>query len=239
MKLKSMKIFQDKILIGAFFLVLGCLFLVLFAPYVFSQLDMGISFKDTGQIGDTIGGITAPFIGLTSAVLVFLGFYVQYDFNRKQEKRIDKLESTEQARFLAAEIQEFARFFRDFVYDRPEDKKYKGCQAWVLVTNDLWEHQKFDHWQSHDYSGSLEYFQIKWENLLREIWSMEQEFKKPLLWKLVTEMTILNAYFESIKGKLNEANEEDLRRQLKKIDDTRSKMIGHWRSIQVGQVLED
>jgi hypothetical protein len=39
-------------------------------------------FTTTGQIGDTIGGITAPVIGLVSAFLVYLSFSAQIEANK-------------------------------------------------------------------------------------------------------------------------------------------------------------
>ena len=41
-------------------------------------------FKCTGQIGDTIGGITAPIIGLISIWLLYITFREQRRFNKKQ-----------------------------------------------------------------------------------------------------------------------------------------------------------
>ena len=41
-------------------------------------------FKCTGQIGDTIGGITAPIIGLISIWLLYTTFKEQRKFNKKQ-----------------------------------------------------------------------------------------------------------------------------------------------------------
>jgi hypothetical protein len=46
-------------------------------------------FSDTGQIGDTIGGITAPFINGIAAILVFIAFKAQIKANeifKNQEK---------------------------------------------------------------------------------------------------------------------------------------------------------
>lgn len=59
--------------IGLFLLVL---------PWVISQHYSGISFNETGEIGDTIGGITAPFIGFFAAILVYLAFRAQIDANK-------------------------------------------------------------------------------------------------------------------------------------------------------------
>ena len=43
----------------------------------FSTLD----YSNTGQIGDTFGGITAPFIGVSGAILTFLAFFMQLKAN--------------------------------------------------------------------------------------------------------------------------------------------------------------
>lgn len=64
--------------------------ILLFAPllltreYIFEALD----FSDTGEIGDTIGGITAPIIGLIGALLVYYSFRAQIEMNRIQWEAI-------------------------------------------------------------------------------------------------------------------------------------------------------
>lgn len=60
------------------------LVLMIFLPIILSQLSWKISFMDTGQIGDTIGGITAPISGLLGAYLVFLALKAQVKANRIQ-----------------------------------------------------------------------------------------------------------------------------------------------------------
>ncbi len=42
-------------------------------PYLLTQHSI-IDFTDTGQIGDTIGGIMGPFVGILAAVLTFMAF---------------------------------------------------------------------------------------------------------------------------------------------------------------------
>lgn len=49
-----------------------------------------VDFSKTGEIGDTIGGISAPFIGILSAVLTFLAFYIQYQANVQQRDQFKK-----------------------------------------------------------------------------------------------------------------------------------------------------
>lgn len=47
-----------------------------------------IDFSETGQIGDTIGGIMGPLIAILAAFLTFIAFWVQYEANVKQREDI-------------------------------------------------------------------------------------------------------------------------------------------------------
>lgn len=60
------------------------LIFIILGPYLFSQLNWGISFNETGAIGDTIGGITAPFVNLLAAFLVYKSFTAQIQANEDQ-----------------------------------------------------------------------------------------------------------------------------------------------------------
>lgn len=75
--------FYGKLVIG------GGILLVLTTPYLFTQLHWGISFFQTGQIGDTIGGITAPFVGLIGAILVYFALMAQVNANDLIQKQFD------------------------------------------------------------------------------------------------------------------------------------------------------
>lgn len=58
------------------------LFIVFVIPWGFTRTIEGLpGFLDTGPIGDTIGGLTAPFINGISAILVYLAFRSQYRAN--------------------------------------------------------------------------------------------------------------------------------------------------------------
>ena len=49
-----------------------------------------VDFSQTGQIGDTIGGVMGPFIALLAAFLTFLAFWIQYRANEKQKEMLSK-----------------------------------------------------------------------------------------------------------------------------------------------------
>ena len=63
---------------------------VFFGPYIFTRhYPFGwdwLDFSQTGDIGDTIGGITAPIVGLISILLLWWTLKEQLKFNDKQDQ---------------------------------------------------------------------------------------------------------------------------------------------------------
>lgn len=67
-----------------FFLICG---IILLLPFVFIQDGPEwCNFSNKGEIGDVIGGTTAPFIAILATYVTFLAFWVQYEFNKQQRK---------------------------------------------------------------------------------------------------------------------------------------------------------
>jgi hypothetical protein len=76
-------------------IVIISLVIIFFAPSFISQpysewwtgcpIFGNIDFSETGQIGDTIGGITAPFIGVLSILLLYITLKVQIKVNKSQQ----------------------------------------------------------------------------------------------------------------------------------------------------------
>lgn len=64
-----------------------------------------LDFRNTGQIGDTIGGIMGPFVAIAAAILTFLAFWVQFKANEQQRKDI-ALERFESNLFQLIQVQE-------------------------------------------------------------------------------------------------------------------------------------
>ncbi len=70
--------------------ILGISILVLLfsfiSPLIFTSVSISekFDFTETGQIGDTIGGIISPFIALAGVLLTFLAFYMQIKANQIQ-----------------------------------------------------------------------------------------------------------------------------------------------------------
>lgn len=69
-------------------LILGIILIIFISPILLT-LPAFINFfdlSDTGQIGDTIGGITSPFVNLLGAFLVYLSFSEQLKANKIQRR---------------------------------------------------------------------------------------------------------------------------------------------------------
>lgn len=61
------------------------IFIGLYLPvYFVRQGYFQHTFYDTGQIGDTIGGIISPYIAIGASFLTFIAFWVQYQANKNQ-----------------------------------------------------------------------------------------------------------------------------------------------------------
>jgi hypothetical protein len=82
---------------------IGIILFIIMAPYLFTQLSLfpWIDFDKTSSMGDTIGGITAPIIGVFSALLVYITFREQVKANAMQVKALndDKKERNLQSSF--------------------------------------------------------------------------------------------------------------------------------------------
>jgi hypothetical protein len=69
-----------------------------FAPLLFTYpaVSKYFGFTNTGQIGDTIGGLMGPFINLSAVIVTGLAFYMQYRANKLQVQIFsDQIKQTE------------------------------------------------------------------------------------------------------------------------------------------------
>ncbi len=116
MRHKTKRLFQSVFLgISAInsvkLIILIGIFSITVIPYLFTR-DWGLpSFKETGQIGDTINGVAGPFIALIAAFVTYLAFFMQYRANRiqikqfKEQRRQFEKQITEQRNQFNTEIE--------------------------------------------------------------------------------------------------------------------------------------
>jgi len=77
-------------------LLIGLVVFVIFSfatPFLLTRNGLiCLDFTKSGNIGDTIGGITAPFFSLLGSVLVYFSFRAQMQMNIIQQERMDAQE---------------------------------------------------------------------------------------------------------------------------------------------------
>jgi hypothetical protein len=117
------------------FLIVGLLF-VSFAPFLFTQLShyKPFDFSNTGQIGDTIGGVTAPFINLIAVLLIYFSFRQQLLSNEIQISLInDEKEERKKAKELElinlayADLKNYVDNFQ-YVFEKTSIKDMKTLE---------------------------------------------------------------------------------------------------------------
>ncbi|MFA9190425.1 hypothetical protein AAGV28_03500 [Flavobacterium sp. FZUC8N2.13] len=115
--------------------------LILFTPYLITRNLGLVSFVGTGEIGDTIGGITAPFLGFFGSVLVYLALKAQIDANEQVRKQFEKQEEegliNNRIEFLKTKVSILREEINSFYFSYMDDTQkgnvqkfnYQGSQA--------------------------------------------------------------------------------------------------------------
>lgn len=85
--MKESNVTFDKGFWKSFGWFLAIAILICCLPWLFTR-GIGFDFTQTGQIGDTIGGIMGPFVAIAAAGLTFIAFWVQYKANIQQRHDI-------------------------------------------------------------------------------------------------------------------------------------------------------
>lgn len=103
--------------------------IICFLPYRLTQEgDFGIDFSDTGQIGDTLGGIMGPFVAMVAAVLTFIAFWVQYKANEQQKAEIERQDKRHKREQFEAQLYKMLDEYKDNA-SRLSAGKFKGKDA--------------------------------------------------------------------------------------------------------------
>lgn len=113
---------------------------ILFAPFLFTRSGY-ISFTETGQIGDTIGGITAPITSLVGSVLLFLALRTQVIANKVTQEQIREHKTEEQIKKEVTYVSGLYEYFTKNIQDY-ETKYFKGHRAIRKVMSLLVKQEK-------------------------------------------------------------------------------------------------
>ena len=88
---------NTKIMKRARILLIVGVILIILAPLILTRGLVIIDFSNTGQIGDTIGGITAPIASLVGSILVFFALETQIEANQiiQEQMKVQKDEESQ------------------------------------------------------------------------------------------------------------------------------------------------
>lgn len=124
------------------------------SPLLFTRnlfLD-DFNFTNTGQIGDTIGGITSPIVSLIGAILVFFALQAQIEANNLIQKQFNEQKKSELENKELIKISEYYKYFLknvddfshesektigSFEYKRKEIISHRGRIALKFYLNDI------------------------------------------------------------------------------------------------------
>ncbi|TDE05819.1 putative phage abortive infection protein [Flavobacterium sandaracinum] len=92
--------------------------MILYFPYWIRDKLFFYEFSDMGPIGDTIGGLTSPFIGIAGAVLTFLAFWVQFKANEQQKNDLKDQRKREYLSSFETKFFDLIRLHRENISDQ-------------------------------------------------------------------------------------------------------------------------
>src|SRR5690606_3736171 len=83
---KNTNVKLNKLTITLLYITFLLLIAVCFSPYIFTRKAewAWADLSQKGDLGDAIGGMTSPFIGVASVIITGLAFYMQYTANKLQ-----------------------------------------------------------------------------------------------------------------------------------------------------------
>ena len=113
-------------------LIIGVVLLMFLATFLFTRHAFSnlFDYSLTGQIGDTIGGIASPIIGLMGAVLVYLSFREQIEANTIQRDALrNEIKRSDATKDFQALLDIFKQIKED--YSNLEYLNTKGKRALV------------------------------------------------------------------------------------------------------------
>lgn len=167
------------------FLLIGIL-IVIISPFLFT-LPWGIfNFTETGSIGDTIGGISAPITSLLGSILVYFALKAQIDANKliqdqiKSQKKEDEIRKKNQ--YLNEQLNIVRTDINEFIFTYKENSNNSNTK------------QKFNYTGSdaiYEFLKSLPYYGDHDDF---------EQIKNPKLFELINLLKIINALFDKIEN---------------------------------------
>lgn len=184
---KDSDTFLDRYL-GTIVLTGGIIILV--CPILLTRKFGFFDFTETGQIGDTIGGLTAPFIGLLSVLVVYKAWTAQISANKElrrqiseQRTEIQRTEEFESLNRLYSHIENTVTSFQ-FVSLDTNDLKYEdGFQVNTERLTGIYAfYEMFDQINCHYHSD------------------LERLSKEPAVIEVVGILALMSFFLKDVRG---------------------------------------
>lgn len=160
-------------------LILGMI-MILAMPFILTREGF-VDFTKTGQIGDTIGGITAPLASFLGSILVFYAFREQVKANELIQRQHDDAKSEEANRkrvnFLIQELNNLERDFDKFESTKNHGStilRERGAYALGIVLRKISDREK----QKIELSREEHAKKLEVENLLKSFNTFASYFKQ-------------------------------------------------------------
>lgn len=108
------------------------------APYLLTLPNpFGINFAESGQIGDTIGGISNPLISIFAAFLTFLAFWVQFQSNKKQTIQFANQDKFQKIERFENKFYQLLAIHKNNVNELQLDNKTEGKKVFEEILIEL------------------------------------------------------------------------------------------------------
>tara|TARA_R110002050_G_C8859225_1_gene507269 strand:+ start:101 stop:1171 length:1071 start_codon:yes stop_codon:yes gene_type:complete len=100
-----------------FYLILVFLLIIfsLFSPLIFTSFYSGFDFTETGQIGDTIGGVMNPFVAIAGVIVTYLAFKMQFNANQNLKKELEEQITASRKQQIERQFYEMLRLYKENV----------------------------------------------------------------------------------------------------------------------------
>jgi hypothetical protein len=126
-KRKIAKLIKRLIIIASILIVISFI-----APWLLTRFSI-LDLTETGQIGDTLGGIMNPFIAIAGVIVTYLAFYMQFKANQYQREQFEIQLTKEKEQFR----QELGLQKEQFLKNQFENQFYEMLRVHRENVNDL------------------------------------------------------------------------------------------------------
>ena len=126
-KKKIAKLIKRLVIIASVLIVISFI-----APWILTRYSI-LDLTETGQIGDTLGGIMNPFIAIAGVIVTYLAFYMQFKANQYQREQFEVQLSKEKEQFR----QELDLQKEQFLKTQFENQFYEMLRIHRENVNDL------------------------------------------------------------------------------------------------------